>query len=94
MSQESIKIWRKWRDWRLEEEKIPMGFAGYKNYFDTIEKAMERVERNMKTLIKDLARDKDGDYKKEVLELQKIYKRNLIELKVKFADFKRKNTDD
>ena len=39
MSQESIKIWRKWRDWRLEEEKIPMGFAGYKNYFDIIETA-------------------------------------------------------
>jgi hypothetical protein len=26
------------------------------------------------------------------MELQKLYKRNLIELKVKFADFKRKNT--
>ena len=35
---------------------------------------------------------KDGDYKKQVMELQKLYKRNLIELKVKFADFKRKNT--
>mgnify|MGYP001189468566 CR=1 FL=1 len=90
---DSLKMWNKWRDWRLEE-KIPMGFAGYKNYFDTIEKGIERVERNMKTLIKDLARDKDGDYKKEVLELQKIYKRNLIEFKVKLADFKRKNTDD
>ena len=71
-----------------------MGFAGYKNYFDIIEKSINRVERNFKTLIKDLARDKDGDYKKEVTELQRLYKRNLIELKIKFADFKRKNTDD
>ena len=91
---DSIKMWRKWRDWRLEEDRIPMGFAGYKNYFDIIEKAIDRVDRNFKTLIKDLARDKDGDYKKEVTELQRLYKRNLIELKVKFADFKRKNTAD
>ena len=37
----------------------------------------------MKTLIKDLSRDKDGDYKKQVMELQKLYKNNLIEFKVK-----------
>ena len=29
---------KKWRDFRINEDKIPMGFAGYKNYFDTIEK--------------------------------------------------------
>ena len=46
----------------------------------------------MKTLIKDLGRDKDGDYKRQVIELQRLYKRNLIEFKVKLADFKRKNT--
>ena len=82
-------IIRRWQDFRvsMNEDKIPMGFAGYDNYFKTIESAMDRVERNMKTLIKDLARDK-----KQVMELQKLYKRNLIELKVKFADFKRKNT--
>ena len=38
---DSIKMWRKWRDWRLEEDKIPMGFAGYKNYFDIIEKTKD-----------------------------------------------------
>jgi len=87
-------IIRRWQDFRISmnEDKIPMGFAGYKNYFDTIEKAISRVERNMKTLIKDLGRDKDGDYKRQVIELQKLYKNNLIEFKVKLADFKRKNT--
>ena len=34
---------KKWRDFRINEDKIPMGFAGYKNYFDTIEKAIEDV---------------------------------------------------
>ena len=47
---------------------------------------------NIKTLIKDLSRDRDGDYKKEILELQKLYKRNFIELQVKLSDFRRKNT--
>ena len=37
-------------------------------------------------------RDRDGDYKKEILELQKLYKRNFIELQVKLSDFRRKNT--
>jgi len=87
-------IMTKWKDFRISmnEDKIPMGFAGYSSYFDTIEKAIVRVERNMKTLIKDLGRDKDGDYKRQVIELQRLYKRNLIEFKVKLADFKRKNT--
>ena len=83
---------KKWRDFRINEDKIRMCFAGYKNYFDIIEKAINRVERNMKTLIKDLGRDKDGDYKRQVIELQKLFKNNLIEFKVKLADFKRKNT--
>ena len=84
----------KWKDFRISmnEDKIPMGFAGDSSYFDTIEKAIVRVERNMKTLIKDLGRDKDGDYKRQVIESQRLYKRNLIEFKVKLADFKRKNT--
>ena len=47
---------------------------------------------NIKTLIKDLSRDRDGDYKKEILELQKLYKRNFIELQVKLSEFRRKNT--
>ena len=76
MSQESIKMWRKWKDWRLDEETIP---SGYDSYFNIIEKNLKRVGDNIKTLIKDLSRDRDGDYKKEILELQKLYKKNFIE---------------
>ena len=82
-------MWRKWKDWRLDEETIP---AGYDSYFNIIEKNLKRVGDNIKTLIKDLSRDRDGDYKKEILELQKLYKRNFIELQVKLSEFKRKNT--
>jgi hypothetical protein len=46
----------------------------------------------MKTLMKDLAKDKDADYKRQVLELQRFYKKYVIEMKVKLADWKRKNT--
>ena len=48
-----------------------------------------------KTLIKDLAKDtKDGeaDYKKQVIELQKFYKKHVVEMDIKFQQFKRKNT--
>ena len=89
MSQESIKMWRKWKDWRLNEETIP---SDYNSYFNIIEKNLKRVGDNIKTLIKDLSRDRDGDYKKEILELQKLYKRNFIELQVKLSEFRRKNT--
>ena len=89
MSQESIKMWRKWKDWRLDEGTIP---SGYDSYFNIIEKNLKRVGDNIKTLIKDLSRDRDGDYKKEILELQKLYKRNFIELQVKLSEFRRKNT--
>ena len=51
MSQESIKMWRKWKDWRLDEETIP---SGYDSYFNIIEKNLKRVGDNIKTLIKDL----------------------------------------
>ena len=77
-----------YKDWLLES-KIP---NGYDTYFRIIDKNIDRVGDNIKTLIKDLARDKDGDFRKQVLELQKIYKKNLIELKVKLVDFKRKNS--
>ena len=77
-----------YKDWLLES-KIP---GGYDSYFRIMDKNIDRVGDNMKTLMKDLARDKDGDFRKQVLELQKIYKKNLIELKIKLADFKRKNS--
>ena len=86
---DSLKMWKKWNEWRLHEETIP---SGYDSYFNIIEKNLERVGDNIKTLIKDLSRDRDGDYNKEILELQKLYKRNFIELQVKLSDFRRKNT--
>ena len=82
-------MWKKWNEWRLHEETIP---SGYDSYFNIIEKNLKRVGDNIKTLIKDLSRDRDGDHKKEILELQKLYKRNFIELQVKLSDFRRKNT--
>ena len=86
---DSLKMWKKWNEWRVHEETIP---SGYDSYFNIIEKNLKRVGDNIKTLIKDLSRDRDGDYKKEILELQKLYKRNFIELQVKLSDFRRKNT--
>ena len=93
----------KWKDWRLSddtkldlfEDKIKMGFAGFDSYFKNIERNIEGVKRTFKMLIKDLAQDtKDGDadYKKQVLELQSMYKKYVIELDVKLKQFKRKNT--
>jgi len=92
-----------WKDWRLSddtkldlfEDKIKMGFAGFDSYFKNIERNIEGVKRTFKMLIKDLAQDtKDGDadYKKQVLELQSMYKKYVIEMEVKLKQFKRKNT--
>jgi len=77
------------RGYEPVEEKINMEFAGFKNYFTNIERSFDAVDRTMKTLIKDLPGD---GYKKESVELMKLYKKYFIELKVKFANFKRKNT--
>ena len=77
------------RGYEPVEEKINMGFAGYKNYFTNIERNMNSVDRSIKTLIKDLP---DDGHKKESIELMKLYKKYFIELKVKFTNFKRKNT--
>ena len=81
-----------WKDWRLSEDKINMGFGGYKGDFDSLEDAMTRVDKLFKSLIKELAKDKDANYKPQVMELQRLYKRNYVELKVKLDQFKRKNT--
>tara|TARA_R110002074_G_scaffold210919_1_gene380222 strand:+ start:79 stop:387 length:309 start_codon:yes stop_codon:yes gene_type:complete len=97
------KMMETWKDWRLDEDtslkltedKIKMGFAGFDSYFKIIERHMASVGRSLKTLIKDLAQDtKDGDadYKNQVKELQSFYKKYVIEMDVKFKQFKRKNT--
>ena len=69
-----------------------MGSGGYKGDFDSLEDAMTRVDKLFKSLIKELAKDKDVNYKPQVMELQRLYKRNYVELKVKLDQFKRKNT--
>ena len=68
-------------------ESIPDYFRGY---FDNIDDNMERLEKNVKQLIKDLG--KDG-LKKESLEVASLYKKHIIEFKVKLKDFERKNRD-
>jgi len=68
-------------------EGIPNYFRGY---FDNIDSNIERLEKNVKQLIKDLG--KDG-LKKESLEIASLYKKHIIEFKVKLKDFERKNRD-
>ena len=65
-------------------ESIPDYFRGY---FDNIDDNMERLEKNVKQLIKDLG--KDG-LKKESLEVASLYKKHIIEFKVKMKNFEKK----
>ena len=58
-------------------EGIPNYFRGY---FDNVNSNLERLEKNVKVLIKDLG--KDG-LKKESVELASLYKKHIIEFKVK-----------
>ncbi len=51
---------------------------------------MERLEKNIKQLIKDLG--KDG-LRKESLEVAALYKKHIIEFKVKMKNFERKYRD-
>ena len=68
-------------------EGIPNYFRGY---FNNINNNLDRLEKNVKQLIKDLG--KDG-LKKESLEVASLYKKHIIEFKVKLKDFERKNRD-
>tara|TARA_E500000318_G_C3383336_1_gene143075 strand:- start:70 stop:432 length:363 start_codon:yes stop_codon:yes gene_type:complete len=68
-------------------ESIPDYFRGY---FDNIDSNMERLEKNVKQLIKDLG--KDG-LKKESLEVASLYKKHIIEFKVKMENFEKKYRD-
>ena len=72
------------RDWRLDES-IPRYFRGY---IDNIDNNLERLDKNVKLLIKDLG--KDG-LTKESNDLSNLYKKHLIEFNVKFQQFKRRN---
>ena len=68
-------------------EGIPNYFRGY---FNNINNNLDRLDKNVKQLIKDLG--KDG-LKKESLEIASLYKKHIIEFKVKLKDFGRKNRD-
>ena len=68
-------------------EGIPNYFRGY---FDNVNSNLERLEKNVKVLIKDLG--KDG-LKKESVELASLYKKHIIEFKVKMKQFEKKNRD-
>ena len=84
----------KWKEYshELNEDKINMGSGGYKGDFDSLEDAISRVDRLLKSLTKELAKDKDANYKPQVLELQRLYNRSFIEFKIKLDQFKMKNT--
>ena len=68
-------------------EGIPNYFRGY---FDNVNSSRDRLEKNVKQLIRDLG--KEG-MKKESLEVASLYKKHIIEFKVKLKDFERKNRD-
>tara|TARA_R100001163_G_scaffold49402_1_gene37142 strand:- start:218 stop:577 length:360 start_codon:yes stop_codon:yes gene_type:complete len=68
-------------------ESIPDYFRGY---FSNIGDNMERLEKNVKQLIKDLG--KDG-LRKESLEVASLYKKHIMEFKVKMKNFERKYRD-
>ena len=68
-------------------EGIPNYFRGY---FDNVNSNLERLEKNVKVLIKDLG--KDG-LRKESLEVAALYKKHIMEFKVKMKNFERKYRD-
>lgn len=60
-------------------EEIPRHFRGY---FSNVNDNMDRLDKNLKLLIKDLG--KDG-LRKEALALASLYKKHIVEFKVKFS---------
>ena len=71
---------------RLDLKEYPNGAR----YFDNVNSSLDRLEKNVKQLIRDLG--KEG-MKKESLEVASLYKKHIIEFKVKLKDFERKNRD-
>ena len=65
-------------------EGIPNYFRGY---FNNINNNLDRLDKNVKQLIKDLG--KDG-LKKESLEVASLYKKHIIEFKIKMKNFEKK----
>ena len=74
-------------------EKLEMGYAGYSAYVSVTRRDFKNLERNFKTFINDLSKDRDNpDNKKMASELNKIYKKDLIGLKNKFESWLKTNT--
>tara|TARA_Y100000310_G_C20021133_1_gene507418 strand:+ start:246 stop:521 length:276 start_codon:yes stop_codon:yes gene_type:complete len=74
-------------------EKLEMGYAGYRAYVSVTRRDFKNLERNFKTFINDLSKDRDNpDNKKMASELNKIYKKDLIGLKNKFESWLKTNT--
>lgn len=71
------------------KEAIPTGSAGFDQYFVIIDRQITNLENNIKRLIKELSQEK---LRKESKDLMRLYKKYLIEFRVRFEDFKRKNT--
>ena len=73
---------------QIEEETIVENIPNYfRGYFSNIDSNVERLEKNVKQLIKDLG--KDG-LKKESLEVASLYKKHIIEFKIKMKNFEKK----
>jgi|TARA_B100000085_G_scaffold259247_1_gene261905 hypothetical protein len=68
-------------------EGIPSRFEGY---FDNVNDNVARLEKNLKQLIFDLG--KEG-LRKESLEVAGLYKKYIMEFKVKLKKFEKKNRD-
>jgi|TARA_Y100000310_G_scaffold227605_1_gene229888 hypothetical protein len=71
------------------KERINMGSAGFKRYFEVVERHFDSLDGSFKRLIKDL--DEEG-YKKESSELKGIHKKHFTSFLKIFLSFKRKNT--
>ena len=71
------------------KEAIPAGSGGFDRYFSNIERHIADLERNLKRFIKELSQEK---LRKESTDLMRLYKKHLIEFKLKFENFKRRNT--
>ena len=79
----------------LSSEEIIFLLNQTDSFREVNERDIKKVGDSIKRLIKDLAQDtKDGDadYRQEIKELQNFYKKYVIEMDVKFKQFKRKNT--
>jgi len=76
---------------QIEEETIVESIPDYfRGYFQNVDSNMERLEKNVKQLIKDLG--KDG-LRKESLEVASLFKKHIIEFKIKMKNFEKKYRD-